>query len=70
MPFALSRSKDWRCLAELAEVYEKTGRTANAIPADRQALDLAVKQDNQQVARTLQDVFGNYEHDGSGTKSN
>jgi len=56
---ALSRSKDWRCLAELAEVaevYEKTGRTADAIPADRQALDLAVKQNIsrlQELSRTF-----------------
>lgn len=67
---ALSGSKDGRCLAELAKVYEKTGRTAEAIPVARQALDLAVKQNNQQVARTPQDVLDHYEDDGSGTRSN
>jgi Flp pilus assembly protein TadD len=72
---ALSRSRDWRCLAELAKVYDKTGRAADAIPLARQALDLAVKQNNQQVSRTLQDALDRYEHDRakhdvSGAKSN
>jgi Flp pilus assembly protein TadD len=67
---ALSRSKDWRCLAELAKVYDKTGRTAEAIPLARQALDLAVKQDNQPVAKILQDALDRYEHERSGAKSN
>ena len=67
---ALSRSKDWRCLAELAKVYDKTGRTADAIPLARQALDLAVKQNNQQVEHSLQQALDHYEHDGSGANSN
>jgi Flp pilus assembly protein TadD len=72
---ALSRSKDWRCLAELAKVYDKTGRAADAIPLARRALDLAVKQDNPQVVKSLQDALDHYEHDGaehdrSSTKSN
>ena len=67
---AFSRRKDWRCLAELAKVYDKTGRTADAIQAAREALDLAVKQkDNQQVAKSLQDALDHYERDGS-AKSN
>ncbi|MGA9586849.1 MAG: tetratricopeptide repeat protein [Terracidiphilus sp.] len=67
---ALSKSKDWRCLAELAKVYDKTGRAADAIPLARQALNLAVEQDNQQVAKILQDDLDHYERDVSGTKSN
>jgi len=67
---ALSRSRDWRCLAELAKVYDKTGRAADAIVLARQALDLAVKQNNQQVSRTLQDALDRYEHDDSGAKTN
>ena len=67
---ALSRRKDWRCLAELAKVYDKTGRTAEAIQPARQALDLAVKQNNQQVAKTLQDALDHYEQTASGAKSN
>jgi Flp pilus assembly protein TadD len=67
---ALSRSKDWRCLAELAKVYDKTGRTADAIPVVRQALDLALKQNNQQVARTLQEALDHYRSNGFGAKPN
>jgi Flp pilus assembly protein TadD len=67
---ALSRRKDWRCLADLAKVYGKTGRTVDAIQTAREALDLTVKQDNQQVAKTLQDALDHYERDGSGAKSN
>ncbi|HMG86187.1 MAG TPA: tetratricopeptide repeat protein [Terracidiphilus sp.] len=67
---ALSRRKDWRCLAELAKVYDKTGHSAEAIQSAREALDLAVKQNNGQVARSLQDALDRYERDGSGAKSN
>ena len=63
------RSKDWHCLAELAKVYDKTGRTADAIALARQALDLAVSK-NQQVAHSLQQALDHYEHDGSGANSN
>ena len=67
---ALSRGKDWRCLAELAKVYDKAGRTADAIPAVRQALDLAVKQNDQQVVATLQDALNHYQQDVSAAKPN
>jgi hypothetical protein len=36
----------------------------------RQALGVAVKQNNQQVARTLQEALNEYQHDDSGAKSN
>ena len=65
-----AKGKDWRCLVELAKVYDKTGRAADAIPLARQALNLAVEQDNQQVAKILQDDLDHYERDVSGTKSN
>jgi Flp pilus assembly protein TadD len=67
---ALSRSKDWRCLAELAKVYDKTGRTADAIPLARRALDIATTQNNQQAAKDLQDALDRYEHDSASEKSN
>ena len=67
---ALSRRRDWRCLAELAKVYDKTGHSAQAIESAREALDLAVKQNNGEVARGLQDALDQYERDGSGAKSN
>jgi Flp pilus assembly protein TadD len=37
---ALSQNKDWRCLSELAKVYDKAGRSNDAVRAARQALDL------------------------------
>jgi hypothetical protein len=51
-------------------VYDKTGRTAEAAPLARRALDLAVKQNNPQAAKNLQDALDRYEHDGAGEKSN
>jgi hypothetical protein len=51
-------------------VYDKTGRTADAIPLARRALDIAAKQNNQQAAKTLQDALDRYEHDSAGQKSN
>jgi len=67
---SLSRSKDWRCLAELAKVYGKTGRTADAIQALHQALDLATRQNNQQVENSLRQALDHYEHDNSGANPN
>ena len=66
---AISNGRDWRCLAELAKVYDKTGRTVDAAEAVRQALDAAIKQDNQPAAKALQEILDRYEHSGSGVKS-
>ncbi|MGA8741163.1 MAG: hypothetical protein WB561_08260 [Terracidiphilus sp.] len=54
----------------MAKAYDKTGRTADAIQAVSEAVDLAVKQDNQQVAKSLQDALDHYERDNSGAESN
>jgi len=59
----LSRGKDLRCLAELAKVYDKTGRSADATRSAQLALDLALKQNNQQVAKNLQDAIEHYRHE-------
>ena len=66
---ALSKNQDWRCLAELAKVYDKAGRTNEAIKPERQALELAVKQNNQQLAETLKDALSHYEQYGATKKS-
>ena len=42
-PWNLAEGKNWRCLAELANAYNKTGHSAEAIQLQRQALDLAVQ---------------------------
>lgn len=70
MAVRLSQNKDWRCLAELAKVYDKTGRSTEAIHVARQALDLAVQQNNQAAAKSLQSALEHYEreeHNGSGS---
>ncbi len=51
-------------------MYAKTGRTADPIQAAREALDQAVKQDNQRVVKSLQDALDHYQRVGSGAKSN
>ena len=66
---ALSKGRDWRCLAELAKVYDKTGHPAEAIQSARQALDLAMQQNNDQAAKNLQIALNRYERDASGAES-
>jgi Flp pilus assembly protein TadD len=66
---ALSRKKDWRCLAELAKVYARTGRNAEAIESARAALELALKQ-NDQAAHALQQALDHYEQQGAAAKTN
>ena len=65
----ISKGRDWRCLAELAKVYDKTGRAADAAQAIRQALDAAIKQDNQPAVKVLQEILDRYQHSDSGAKS-
>lgn len=57
---AISKGQDWRCLAELAKVYDKTGRSADAQQALRQALDAATRQNNQAAAKAIQNLLDNY----------
>ena len=58
---AISKARDWRSLAELARVYDKTGRPADAIQALRQALDAATRQNNQPAAKALQDMLNRFQ---------
>jgi Flp pilus assembly protein TadD len=66
---ALSHRRDWRCLAELAKVSNKTGRNAEAIESAREALNLAVKGSNAQAVRMLQDALSHYEQNAAAAKS-
>jgi Flp pilus assembly protein TadD len=61
----LSRGRNWRSLAELAKAYDKTGRSAEAIEAIKQALDLTVAQHDEQDAQTLREVLEGYEREGA-----
>ena len=62
---AMSKGRDWRCLAELAKVYDKTGHRAEAVQALRQGVDAASRQNNQAAAKTLQDALDRYQPAGA-----
>jgi len=63
----LSEGKNWQCLSELANAYDHTGRSAEAVESARQALDLAVREQDEKLAKKLRGDLDRYEH--SGTKS-
>ena len=59
----LSEGKDWQCLAALADAYNKTGRSAEAIQSAHQALDLALQQHDEQLEKKLRADLERYERD-------
>jgi Flp pilus assembly protein TadD len=61
----LSEGKDWQCLAALADVYNKTGRNAEAIKSANQALDLALPRQDKQLEKKLRDDLARYEQAGA-----
>jgi len=61
----LSNGKNWRALAELAKAYSATGRSADAIQAVRQAIDIALEQHDEQDAAKLRDLLETYQRDGA-----
>jgi Flp pilus assembly protein TadD len=61
----LSEGKNWRSLTELAKTYHKLGRTAEAIQAVRQALDLAVQNHEDSLAKDLQAILDRYQRDSA-----
>ncbi len=65
----LSKGKNWRGWAELAKAYDKTGRFAEAIQAAQQAIDLAVREHNEQAVKQLRSLLEGYEHDGAKTRA-
>jgi Flp pilus assembly protein TadD len=60
----LSKGKNWRCLAELAKAYAKTGRSAEAVQSAHQALDLAMQQHDEDGAKNLREALDRYARDG------
>jgi Flp pilus assembly protein TadD len=60
----LSKGKNWRCLAELAKAYDKTGRSAEAVQSAQQALDLALQQHDEDGAKNLREALDRYQRDG------
>jgi Flp pilus assembly protein TadD len=61
----LSDGKDRRCLAALADAYDKTGHSAEAIQSAHQALDLAIQEHDEQLEKDLRDALERYERDGA-----
>jgi Flp pilus assembly protein TadD len=61
----LSEGKDSRCLAALADAYDKAGRFAEAIEAAHQALDLALQEHDEQLEKKLRGVLERYKRDGA-----
>jgi Flp pilus assembly protein TadD len=64
----LSQAKDARCLAALADAYDKAGRFPEAIQAARQAVDLAVQEHDQQREQDLRYALERYQRDGAKTQ--
>ena len=62
----LSGGKEWQCLALLGAAYRKTGRSGDAVRAARQAWELAVKANNEELAATLRATLEDYERSDAG----
>jgi Flp pilus assembly protein TadD len=57
----LSGGKDWRCLAMLGTAYGNTGHPAEARKAVEKALDLAEKDNNPDLVKTLRTALERYQ---------
>jgi Flp pilus assembly protein TadD len=57
----LSDGKDSHCLAALADAYNKSGHSAEAIQAARHALDLALQQHDEELENKLRGDLDRYE---------
>jgi len=64
----LSQGKDVRCLAALADAYDKAGRFPDAIQAARQAVDLAVEKQDKQREQDLRYAIERYQSDSVKTQ--
>jgi Flp pilus assembly protein TadD len=60
----LSGGKDWRCLDRLAGIYDVLGRADEAVETERQALNLAIEQNNQALEKHLESNLEYYERAG------
>jgi Flp pilus assembly protein TadD len=61
----LSEGKDWRCLAALADAYNRAGRSAEAIQSAHQALDLALQEHDEELEKNLRNALERYERDAA-----
>ncbi len=65
----LTEGKSWQCLAELGNAESKTGHSAEAIEAAREALNLAVQQHDDEAATNLRQVLADYERNGTSSQA-
>jgi Flp pilus assembly protein TadD len=65
----LSQAKDWKSLDMLAHAYNKAGHFAEAVKSEKQALDLVVQQQDQELQKTLRDNLEVYQRDAASSHS-
>jgi len=58
----LTRGSNARCLAELAEAYNKLGRSPEAVTTAQRALELAVQEHDEEMERRLRVDLEGYQH--------
>ena len=61
----LGEGKEWQCLAALSAAYAKAGRPADAVQAVSRALELAERDNNQELARALRATLESYRQSGA-----
>jgi len=64
----LSEGKDWQCLDGLANAYSKSGHHAEAMQFERQALDVALHQHDEDLVKKLRGNLERYEREGEESK--
>jgi Flp pilus assembly protein TadD len=64
----LSGGRSWQPLAVLAEACGKAGRSAEAVQAARQALDLALQEHDARLERSLREALERYEREAARTR--
>ncbi len=57
----LSGAKDWRCLAALADAYDKSGRPTDAVHAGQLALDVSQQEQDPALDKKLRDDLERYQ---------
>ncbi len=63
---ALTDGKEFQDLAMLATVYSKVGRTDDAVHVANRALDLALAQKNEQMARAIRASIARFQGQATG----
>ncbi len=58
----LSEGRDWRCLDMPASAYNQLGRSAEAVDAEQQALNLAIEHHDEPLEKHLRTNLEHYQH--------